>query len=214
MQRLTPMGTGILAACLLATLLASSSFGAMTLPNLSTATNWIGVGGKGKVNAVGAEIGCSSNTSDGTVAAGKKEGQYHSHIKECRLGSSTCQTAGDAAGVVLLLGEWHLVLTVVNSSDVRLIWFPIEEISVTCGLINVKLRGGILGQITAGTGETHFKVSVLVKEGKQEFTEYENDTGEKVKLKFEVNAGLGFVNATEELEKDELTSEKATKLEN
>jgi hypothetical protein len=109
-----------------------------------------------------------------------------------------CHSGGDAAGVVLLGGEFHLVLSPQNLG----ILFLVSEFEVECpGGVNVLLRGNVLGGLTGIGGQSTELTSVggVVEgsKGKQNISEYFNAGGTKIKAKLEAEAGTGFTAASE-----------------
>jgi hypothetical protein len=108
-----------------------------------------------------------------------------------------CHSTGDVSGVVLLGGEFHLVLSPNNLG----ILFLVSEFEITCGSLSLLVRGNLLGGLTNIGGEANELTGVggvlEGKEGKQNISEYFNDGGTKVKAKLETEAGAGFVASAE-----------------
>ncbi len=68
-----------------------------------------------------------------------------------------------------------------------------KELSVTCSFIKITVKGSTLCPIEpVNTKTTTLKLSCKQTGGKQEFTEYENEKGEKFKAITESNKGGGF----------------------
>jgi hypothetical protein len=115
--------------------------------------------------------------------------------------SKECSTTGDATGVVLIGGEFHLV-PLENAAPSKLgILFLVSEATITCGTLEVVVRGNVIGSVNGigseGTELTGFGGVLEGKEGKQNISEYFNDGGTKVKAKLESESGAGFVGADE-----------------
>jgi len=94
---------------------------------------------------------------------------------------------GDAAGVVLVLGEYHLL-------GLGYIWLLINTVHIECespfGVELITVGGNLVGIILPILEKTNkFTLVLKGKTGKQEITEFTNDNGETVKpaLKTELN---------------------------
>lgn len=118
-------------------------------------------------------------------------------------GEGTCSTEGDAAGVVLLKGEWRTVLDLAGGGPYVLILItPAKElVSCTNGL-NYKLKGSVLSKVSPfATGEvTAFKTETqcdTAASRKAKWKEYDSDTA-MATAKLEANAGLGYEEVCEE----------------
>ena len=120
------------------------------------------------------------------------------------LAGTKCNTAGDAAGVVLLNGEFHLVFTAFNANANEevglevgfLILFP--ETEITCGALKSKVKSPVLGGVNLGkkgeditTAGSAFHCTGVA--GKQELTSYFNDAGVRLEKQLLLeNFGTGF----------------------
>ena len=94
---------------------------------------------------------------------------------------------GDEAGIVLVLGEYHLL----EPGYVLLLINPVHiECESPFGVELIKVEGDLVSELTPIYEKTT-KLSLLLKgkEGKQEISEFLNDSGETVKpeLKTEIN---------------------------
>jgi hypothetical protein len=117
---------------------------------------------------------------------------------EKKLGGTKCNTVGDAAGVVLINGEYHIVDISTSPLTIAfLLLFP--ELTLECGKVKVKVRSPLIASITkvtSGTETTQFGIaSKCSGKGKQELREYLNDEGAKTKGTLSANFGLGFETA-------------------
>jgi hypothetical protein len=117
----------------------------------------------------------------------------------------TCKTANDAAGEVLLKGTFHIVP--LNTSKEDGIDFKFKEFRITCGAAEiVKVRGSAISTLNfekkTETEEFTQLCGELKGDGKGHniLTEYLNDSGVKVKNILEDEFGLGFNQASEEVE--------------
>jgi len=120
---------------------------------------------------------------------------------------SSCNTSGDPAGVVKILGEYHVVDTSESPlTAAALLLF--NELVVLCnsGKLKVKARGPVvikLEKITSGVDFTEFgAIANCSPKGKQELKEYLNDEGKKVKAVMTLNFGLGFETACKRFSKE------------
>jgi hypothetical protein len=182
------------------------------LPEFSVETGFTGTSGKSKLGLAGAEVSCTSGTSEGT-ATSKKLGKFTIDFKGCKAVGTECHSLGDAKEVILMSGRYHLVK--LKPEDVG-VWFLILELHVECAVLGTLalIKGNVLGLITPILSKTtKFEIKLNVKEGKQEFTEFERDGGEKVKAALEgsVNGGA-FKAATEELAENKITTTKETEI--
>jgi len=115
------------------------------------------------------------------------------------LGGPKCNTVGDAAGTVLINGEYHIIdLSTSPLTIAFLLLFP--ELTLECGKVKVKVRGPLIAaitKVTSGTDVTQFGIAAkcAAGKGKQELKEYLNDEGAKTKGAATANFGLGFETA-------------------
>jgi hypothetical protein len=120
---------------------------------------------------------------------------------------TSCNTAGDVEGVVLISGEYHVVDTSESPLTVAALLL-FNEVVVLCnsGKLKIKARGPVvikLEKITSGVDFTEFgAVANCSGKGKQELKEYLNDEGKKVKGVMTLNFGLGFEPACKRFSKE------------
>jgi hypothetical protein len=191
----------------------SGSASAVGLPQFSVETKFTGSSGRSKFVLSGAEVTCSKGTSEGSPVTGQG-GSLTLAFRECKLGGSECHSLGDAREVILLTGAYVLVRLKAEDPGVLL---ALEETHIECALLStlVLLRGEVLGLITPfRTKTTRYTDNEKLKEGKQEFTEYENSVGEKeaVSLEGSINGGE-FKAVTEESTENTLTTATETEIE-
>jgi hypothetical protein len=111
--------------------------------------------------------------------------------------SNKCNSPGDAAGAILVNGEFHLVP--VGLSPLKLgILFLVSTFTVLCESgIEIMVRGNFLGTLSKigseATELTEPLTEIEGERGRQNVSEYYNDGGTKVKAKLETEAGIGFV---------------------
>lgn len=105
-----------------------------------------------------------------------------------------CHSEGRAEGEVLIEGEYHVV-TAVGGSQALLVLF--KELLVLCnsGLLKVKVRAPVLIHlnVTAGEDVTSYGISAkCAGKGKQDLTQYLNDSQAPTSGQLTANFGLGF----------------------
>lgn len=110
-----------------------------------------------------------------------------------------CHTTGDAEGVMLSSGEYHLVPLEVSGALPLGILYLISEFETTCtGGIDVLFRGNMLSSLEGiGSESTELCGASTTLEGsetgKPDLSTYFNDGGTKITTKLETEAGAGFV---------------------
>jgi hypothetical protein len=124
-------------------------------------------------------------------------GTFASTFLNVTQGTEKCKTGTEATGVVKLSGEYHIVP--LNTTGKLGELFLVSEFKIVCGTATITIRGSVLGSVNAGTENqelTSLSGALLSTEsGKQELSEYINDTGSIVKANLEDDAGLEFVKA-------------------
>jgi hypothetical protein len=188
--------TGFL-SCLVAAFAVSAVVAAlasattMELPKFTgSATTFTGLSGAGVLEVEGgANMACTAGSATGTVAASRNEGTGSSTGTGCKQGSSPngnpCRSLGGTLGTISSTGTWNLVLRLLAGSDHHLFDFvlPTQGLHVECPLAAVELftvTGSVLGSLTSA-GTSDFTIKVLSVSGKQEISEYENNSGTLVK---------------------------------
>jgi hypothetical protein len=211
MKRLKLVGV-LLGALFALAMLASSAYAAVNLPDISVTLT----GGKYPVHAVGSLAAAATKlgSASGVSLTGTGVTLLLLTAELSALGTFTtdftgvenkekvkCSSTGDAAGVVLVSGEFHLVP--INLSPLTLgILFLVSEVEIICPKGESPIvRGNVIGSVNGigseGTELTGFGGVLEGAEGKQNISEYYNDGGTKVKAKLEQEAGAGFVAADE-----------------
>lgn len=197
--------------------------GKMVLPEFLTSTSWTGTSGAGKLTNSGAKtsISCTSGTSSGSMESSKKLGAFAIAFKGCTgevLGSKVkCESTGDASETVLSTGTWHLVLTIVGATHRWEVWFLVQPLAIKCtALAKVEVKGNVLGAITPTATKTkHYTITLATASGAQEYTYFENDSGEDVsaQLLSNINGGT-FSASTEESKEDKIELSAETEVVN
>jgi len=118
------------------------------------------------------------------------------HFTGVKLGTAACNSQGDAAGVILVRGEYHVVGVLVNNVLTPFLLILFTEFTLECGKLAIKIKPPIISKLeklTSGTDTTKVGTQPkCTKAGEQEFKTYFNDAGEeKTKQLLLVNVGLG-----------------------
>jgi hypothetical protein len=188
---------------LTASIQTTANAATMVLPEFTTKTGATGTAGADRlVTANGDEIKCRAATSQGTMEASKKLGTFVKTITGCKserpVAGVECNSIGDAAETVLAVGTWHLVLTTISGVDKHLTWLLLAPLTVDCSLFEFKITGNVLAEVTpANTSTKKYHTKLDVVNGNQEFTNFENDGGENVAARFEVNSEVATVESAE-----------------
>jgi hypothetical protein len=186
MQRLKTVVLALSALCVVAALTASSAFA--TLPQLLTAAgalvekeSFTGESGKtALVTLKLSEVTCAKSTAEGELIENTSAkgflGPFHITFKECTsktaLGTATCTGASDTSGVILTLGEAHLVYDSLTTLGVGVL-FLISLFHFTCTLFGVNelvlVEGSVICLIKPiNTLAKHFEIicEEILKENK------------------------------------------------
>jgi hypothetical protein len=207
MKHLKILGVALCAAFALAGVLTGSAFAALPdiLPEPTAASplNFEGKGGAGVIEtlAFGVTFTCTGRTLDGSFTSGTS-GTSHLHFTGCKgSAKESCQSAGDATGVILLLPAIDLVFDKLLSKDgvlgVAALLLKVE-VHVTCttivGNVLLVVQGSVLGlikpiNVKTKTAELLFTQS----KGDQTETTYYNDNEEQVQANLETSiSGKAF----------------------
>jgi hypothetical protein len=151
MRRLKLLGLALVAVFASAAALATSA-SALELPEnlpVSAVTrNWTGAsdGAKPELLAPGLKITCESAPATGTEEPGKPLGLFHIEFKGCVSAGVACTGLGEAAGVILTLGTWHLVFDKVTSTELlTAVLFLPETTHFSCSaLVLTEVLGSLL----------------------------------------------------------------------
>ena len=188
------LGALAIAVCALAALASSGASAAMVLPTFSVQTNGTSTSGAGTLFGA-AEIRAADDSDTFTMNADRRSGTFHIDFLESKALGQECHTAGDLAGIILLGGNYKLVLDTLGGVDHHLILFEPEEAKIECKFLSTRVvvKGNVLGTIVStGTSGKEYKVDVnATSKTGQEYKEYENDAAEKVKTQLLSNTNGG-----------------------
>ena len=200
--------TGAMIGALLALGAMATSASAFTLPDIS-----IGLGGTYPLHSEGSlptAAWVSTNTGGGTLTGTGVSllllttelsglGTFSETYLGVKRGSENCHSVGDAQGVMLVSGEFHIVLGPGGTKKLLYILFLVTEFELLCeGGISLEVRGSMLGTF-ALNGEVETEQYETARgrlegeKGKPRFSEYFNDGGTIVKAKLEIESGSGFL---------------------
>lgn len=123
------------------------------------------------------KIVCSAVTGEG-VQETASSGSFHNHFTGCESAGLKCNTTGDEAGVILILGELHLVYDSLSPLSVAVLLSPGEVVLKCTALVTLKMKGNELchGLEPTVHAFTHWDHCVQSK-GKSTDEHYWNDAG-------------------------------------
>jgi hypothetical protein len=210
MRGLKLFGISLVAMLMLGALTSASAL-AVESPEFTVETTMAGKSPASTLTIGALSVGCKKDKMTLTFAS-RRMGSYTIDYEECKLSGESCRSLGDAAGVILLSGEWKLV--VLNHMGVIGTLMKRKEVHIECGpLTLILVRGsGIFIPTPVHKKAKSFEDDLNVKEGKQEVTEYENEKEEKVKVAIEASINGGAFGAAVESSDEELTAEKETEI--
>jgi hypothetical protein len=169
----------------------------------------------------GATYTCTAGVYALIAEVGRHLGPAILHDTGCTQSGVSCRSLGDAAGVILITGTWHLVLRTFVGTDNHFFLILLTELHIECAGAAVQLiliTGNWQGRIVQRSGsKSAFTVSVgtVNGEGKvQNFSEFENDAGTGIKTSIEAKQEGGKAKpAFEDSESIELTFSGETSIE-
>ncbi len=193
MRKIKLVGAGLAAATILGAGLSASAQ-AQPLPEFKFENVLSGTSSTAKIyTAEITSVACKAGKLKLTVA----KNTFAVSLTECNEGGEECHSLGDAAGAVLITGEWRLVRL---ASERVGLWLLPAELHVECpkGLVKLfMVKGSALGSLTPILSLTsELELVLKAPSGKQEISEYETDTkGEKAKAGIEVSQEGGKAKA-------------------
>jgi hypothetical protein len=208
---------GVLIGALFALSAMATSASAFTLPDLS-----IALGGTYPLHQEGSlpTAATETSTSSGSVLTGtgvslllltielSNLGTFSStFLKVKRTATEPCHSVGDEQGVVLVAGEFHIVLGPGGTKKLLLILFLVTRFIILCeGGLESEIEGSVLGTFALnGEVETEeyetARGKLEGKKGIQALAEYFNDGGTIVKPRLLIEVGgAGFVSFAQNVE--------------
>ncbi len=127
-------------------------------------------------------------------------GTFSATFLNIEQSGTKCNSEGDAAGVILAGGGFHIVLGPSGTKKLLFVLFLLATLTVRCGALEIEIRGSLMSTYNLpGELETE-EITVPGgtlegTKGKPKFSEYTNAGGTLVKAKLEIEAGAGFVEA-------------------
>jgi hypothetical protein len=123
---------------------------------------------------------------------GAKTATLTTEFTNCQTGTTACNTAGAASGVIVLPGTASLVYVNKSSKQVALL-LNVNELTVFCGALEVELKGNILAPVTPVNVKTSvLDLAIAGLKGKQKSYEYEAETGGMKIARFSGEGGAGW----------------------
>jgi len=191
-------------------------------PSEAKEATFEGTGGKGQLRTNIAEHETAIECTAVSILAALNSprlGLFHLHFTGCVQGPKTtkpCETTGDASGVILVLGSWHLVYDKLGSGAALGIGalLLLERTHITClAVINTLLlvSGLILGLVLPGANKLQktFALDFKAVGLEQEDRTYYNEAGEPkiATLLTAIGEGEGHP-SSDESENNEVTEVK------
>jgi hypothetical protein len=172
-------------------------------PNKITQFN----GGEVKLETVGGKVSVACKSSQNSAEATTfKSGTAQLSFRECKssLGTACKSTNTSVSGEIKSSNmKWTLVYLSKATHEVATLFQGGESGSAWttfgCGLgSNSTLRGSALAKMTpVNTKSASFTLTLQGSHGKQEFTQYETESGEKATAALELNWGSGGLEAAD-----------------
>jgi hypothetical protein len=135
---------------------------------------------------------------------GAKSGSFTIESAHCESGSKECTTVGAAEDHEVLTGSGSLVY-INKATKVVGIVLTVNPSEIKCGSTKIKVEGGLNIPVTPlNTATSKVDLSITCRlTGKQQYSSYENEKGEKVNDYFFTNFGTGYLesclNVSEEI---------------
>jgi hypothetical protein len=124
---------------------------------------------------------CESHATKGTIT-GVKSGTVEVELKGCHGFSASCNTTGQASGVVVFSGAIEPVYLTKEPQKVGLL-VHVNEFTAYCGFSTATISGSFLGSITPINTKVKatqsFALVAKQSEGVNEFVTYETAAGER-----------------------------------
>jgi hypothetical protein len=123
-------------------------------------------------------------------------GTFRTDFLNIQRESVTCNSVGDARGVILVEGSSYLVYTSLSPLALGTLYLP-KFLEVECGKLLIEIQGSVLASAngigTEGSELTTASGQLAGTKGKANIRTYYNDAGTSLTAKLESNLGAGFV---------------------
>jgi hypothetical protein len=129
------------------------------------------------------------------VIASAKGGPLTIELEACHQSGTTtkCQSEGYPKGQIAYTGTGSLVYINKAKGQVGIV-LALNEAHLVCGSLSIKVRGSLIIPVTPLNILTRvINWKLAEANGKQEYTTYENETGEIRTAHLELNFGTGFL---------------------
>jgi len=205
MRQLKLLGLMLVALFASAFALAATATAALPriLPEVAAERTWTGAAkGETELSTLGSELAvkCKTATAEGTEEAKKPLGLFHIAFKECKASIIACTGLGEASGVILALGKWHLVFDSLSPLTTATLFLIEPLVHFEClGKLFLVLGSVLCPDVEPGKkGVTHeFKCSTNGTKGDPGETQYFNEAGtaQKAELLTSENEGTETMSA-------------------
>jgi hypothetical protein len=223
MRRFRLVGLLLVSVCAVGVGVAAlASAAVVQLPSEATARTWKGkqIGVKSQFLALGGSlIECELAPAEGTEEPGGKPlGLFHIKFEKCKgtiLGiSATCTGLGEASGVILVLGTWHLWYDVLGASLNTATVFLLSPVHIECagGLALVLVTGNVACLDKEATVKklTHLFACKQKATGDPEDEVFWTEAGVETKASLKNQINGGTVEGASEVGEGEVTATKET----
>jgi hypothetical protein len=130
-------------------------------------------------------------------------GTFRADFLNNKRGTTACHSIGDAAGVILMEGSFHVVYTSLSPLTLGILYLP-KFLELECGTLLIELKGSMISSFngigTEGSELTTASGQLAGTKGKANIKTYYNDAGTSLTAKLESNDGAGFVESNEIVE--------------
>jgi hypothetical protein len=134
-------------------------------------------------------------------------GTFRADFLATKGSGKVCHSVGDAAGVILTEGPFHVVYTNLSPLLLGILYLP-NSFEVECGTLLIEVKGSTLSSFngigTEGSELTTASGQLSGTKGKPALTNYYNDSGQLLVATLLSNSGAGFVGSNEIVEGEPL----------
>jgi hypothetical protein len=130
-------------------------------------------------------------------------GTFRADFLNSKRAGVPCHSVGDAAGVILTEGPFHVVYTSLSPLTLGILYLP-NFVEVECNKLLIEIQGSVISSFngigTEGSELTTASGQLSGTKGKANIKTYYNDAGTSLTAKLESNVGAGFVESNEIVE--------------